>query len=226
MDFINQKQKTAKRFVAVNAEKLRDLRLSHGWSQSELARRSGYSARLIRKAESGGSLNYETIEDLAITLSTEEVQIPADQLTCNPKEIVQHFLEAYDAHGSKCVEHFQHVFAPDIELHCSADVETFPFAGSWKAHSGIAGFFAAFFGIYERRNQSIRPKYLVGDSCVVARFSEVLIYRGHELPAHQVCWYCEFYQGKIIRIEYEYDQYQAARNLRSLLDQNHQRSIV
>jgi len=38
-------------------------------SQVELARRSGYSERVIRKAEAGGKLRAETILDLADTMS-------------------------------------------------------------------------------------------------------------------------------------------------------------
>lgn len=53
----------------VNGRKLRELRMALGWTQEELAARSGYSTRLIRKAESCQALRRRTIIDLAETLS-------------------------------------------------------------------------------------------------------------------------------------------------------------
>jgi len=59
------------RLVVVNAEKFRQIRKSLGLSQVELSRRSGYSERVVRKAESGGVLRRQTLVELAIAMSTE-----------------------------------------------------------------------------------------------------------------------------------------------------------
>ncbi len=57
-------------FVTVNAEKFRQIRKKLGISQVELGRRSGYSERVIRKAESGGVLRLRTLAELASAMST------------------------------------------------------------------------------------------------------------------------------------------------------------
>ncbi len=53
------------RSVLVHGRMIRSLRKMHGWTQAELAKRAGYSERLIRKAELGGRLMPETIADLS-----------------------------------------------------------------------------------------------------------------------------------------------------------------
>ena len=45
-------------------------------SQVELSRSSGYSERVIRKAEAGGTLRLETIRDLATAMSVEGHSLP------------------------------------------------------------------------------------------------------------------------------------------------------
>ncbi len=55
--------------VVVNAKNFRQIRKRLGWSQVELGRRSGYSERVIRKAESGGVVRRRTLSELALTMS-------------------------------------------------------------------------------------------------------------------------------------------------------------
>lgn len=57
------------KLLAVNGIAVRSRRKELGWSQVELGHRSGYSERVIRKAEAGGTLRLQTIKDLAMTLS-------------------------------------------------------------------------------------------------------------------------------------------------------------
>ncbi|MFN3148584.1 helix-turn-helix domain-containing protein [Bremerella sp.] len=52
-----------------NRDFLRELRLNNGWTQAELAKRAGYSERLIGKAESGSPIARDTIVDIADALS-------------------------------------------------------------------------------------------------------------------------------------------------------------
>jgi transcriptional regulator with XRE-family HTH domain len=53
----------------VNGVTIRVRRKQLGWSQVELGHRAGYSERVIRKAEAGGTLRIQTIYDIAMTLS-------------------------------------------------------------------------------------------------------------------------------------------------------------
>ena len=52
------------RSIATNAEKILLLRQSLGWTQEYASQRAGYSARLIRKMESGGRVRPETLVDV------------------------------------------------------------------------------------------------------------------------------------------------------------------
>lgn len=69
-----------KRYSSINGTYLRSLRLSRGWTQAEFGRRAGYSERLIRKAESGGNLLLDTIDDLAATLSQINDKVTSESL--------------------------------------------------------------------------------------------------------------------------------------------------
>jgi len=57
------------RGMIVIGERLRLLRRQRGWTQQELADLSGYSDRLIRKAEHGGPVSAASLQVLATTLS-------------------------------------------------------------------------------------------------------------------------------------------------------------
>lgn len=50
--------------VRVHGDRLTRLRRSCGWTQVELSRRSGYSERLVRKAEQGGRIRQQTLQEL------------------------------------------------------------------------------------------------------------------------------------------------------------------
>ena len=56
-------------------------------SQVELSRRSGYSERVIRKAEAGGTLRFETIQDLATAMSVEGHSISLQDLAIGTSTI-------------------------------------------------------------------------------------------------------------------------------------------
>ena len=66
---------------AVNGVVVRSRRKQLGWSQVELGQRSGYSERVIRKAEAGGTLRFQTIKDLAMTLSLGGLIVSFQDLT-------------------------------------------------------------------------------------------------------------------------------------------------
>jgi len=83
-----------KRSYQCNPELLRFLRSKKGWSQKRLAKESGYSERLICKAEAGLSVSSEAIEVLAKALSTEDLQLKPEDLICDPIALSKKFIEA------------------------------------------------------------------------------------------------------------------------------------
>lgn len=75
------------RSFAVRGEKLAALRLAHGWTPIEAARRAELSEHLIRHAESGGPLKTKAIPALAWLYRTKELQLKPEDLLANPADL-------------------------------------------------------------------------------------------------------------------------------------------
>lgn len=67
--------------LTVNGPRLQALRQQAAMTQEQLARKTGYSDRLIRKAEASGPLRESTIARLAVALSTPERIVTIADLT-------------------------------------------------------------------------------------------------------------------------------------------------
>jgi transcriptional regulator with XRE-family HTH domain len=125
------------RGVTVWGERLRDLRKRRGWTQTQLADRSGYCDRLIRKAEQNGSVSEETLEVLAITLSTKDCIISAEDLSLSSRItanlLSQAILNPSDTGLQQVVRHAQ----PNIEIDCSQVWPTLPLNGLFESLRGV-----------------------------------------------------------------------------------------
>ncbi len=212
MDFFTSNNQSPKRFCAVNAVRMRELRLSFGWSQAELARKSGYTSRLIRKAESGGSLNYETIADLAETFTSFGTAVYAEELLFDPVAIVRKFIEAYECEGAGCIHRLTHHLSSSVQLECLVDPVVFPFAGTWRGHEQLLDFFQTFCRQYGRVPERLLVVYLLGSECASARFEDRLVSEGVELPAIRFNWHFQFQAGMIARIDFEFDHFTASQH--------------
>ena len=91
--------KSSSKLLAVNGGIIRRRRKQLGWSQVEFGHRAGYSERVVRKAEAGGTLRLQTIKDFATTLSLEGGILSIQDLTnlSNPAESDVHLLAATPA---------------------------------------------------------------------------------------------------------------------------------
>ncbi len=63
--------------LRVDGGRLRELRLDHGWTQRDLARRAGVSERTVRTAEYGGPVSPATLGFLARALGTHPSRLRA-----------------------------------------------------------------------------------------------------------------------------------------------------
>ena len=126
---------TLDRTIHVCGYRLKHFRKLLGWTQEELARRSGYCDRLIRKAEGGGSLSTEAIGNIAQSLCCNGIRVRVDDLVSSPKETVNRFLDALrcDDIDRNIIEQL----ATDQVLVESKGGETIPFAGAWKGYDGM-----------------------------------------------------------------------------------------
>lgn len=163
-----------KRFHTVNSELMRQLRLSRGWSQKELARIAGYSDRLVRKAELGGTLDIETIQDIAEALSTDLRKVNAESLIQDILWIARRFVSGYDSVGREMAPLIEPYVSADFVFHVAGDPTTAPFIGDWRGMEGFQTFLDTFFGLVSRTANSLSPTYSVAEDSVIARYVDTL----------------------------------------------------
>lgn len=124
--------------LRINKWNFRKLRQECGYTQQRLAEISGYTDRLIRKAESGGYLNTETIEDLCDALSVEgKVVHPTDITTDNSSAAVG-FVSQLLGIGENTSDDFLDGISSSTSLTCSGDSEKCPLTGVWRGKTKIA----------------------------------------------------------------------------------------
>ena len=198
---------------SVDGIALRVYRKKLGWSQAELGRRAGYSERVIRKAEAGGKLRPETIQELAAAMSCDGHRISLADLTIDLESIARRFVESYDLLGSGMLNSCSDIFADDFTLICPADPNQFSFAGEWIGKTGFQEFLNRFFGTFMRKSGIQKPVYMVCEDHAAARFDDQVSYRGIELPAYWVNFHFEFSDSLITRIDYEFDSLNVSKSL-------------
>lgn len=193
------------RFKTINGKQLTKYRINRGWSQSELARRAGYSERLIRKAESSGSLSVSTICDLAEALSVDGNCVKLQQLLTDYISIAKSFMDAYDTLGNKMVPQCHQFLSPDLKVCSPADPKQVSFAGLWHGVTGLQTYLNHFFSHFGRSYHSGPPTYLAGEERVSARYYECFSYSGTTFPPIWVHRHFQFEDGMIVCISDEFD---------------------
>ena len=148
-----------KRSIHCNGEMVRFHRNRLGLTQSELADLSGFTTRLIAKAEAGGSLKPHSLDVLAEALSSEDRPVFPEDLICSPKVIVRKIIEAYAKHEANCIDHCKQFLAEDVRIRIPGDPLVIQFAGEYHSISGVEQFWKTFFCSMERHN-----KKLISDS--------------------------------------------------------------
>jgi hypothetical protein len=93
----------------------------------------GYSERLIRKAENGGSLSMETILNLAQALSGPTGEIRAQQLVLDILSVAREWLTAFDTLGKDMIPLIKHHMASDFVLFVLASLKLLLLLGLGEA---------------------------------------------------------------------------------------------
>jgi len=138
------------RAYACNRDFLRQLRLRNGWTQADLAKRAGYSERLISKAEAGVPIARDTIVDLADALSeTHDQPIFWEDLASDPVQLAQRYLDALHIHQKDLVDHISDFLDEDVVFRIAGDPAQIPFAGEHSGIEAVRNAFAIFFSILE-----------------------------------------------------------------------------
>ncbi len=175
----------------------RDLRKRLGLTQLELCQRSGYSERLIRKAEKGGKLRSETIRTLATAMSVEGKIVSIGDLTIDLESTARRFVESYDLLGCGMSKACSDIFIDDFEFHCHGDSKQ-SFTGVWTGLAGFQEYLNRFFSVFTRTPKTLEPVYVVCDDHAIARYEDRVFYRGQEMPAFWVNLHFEFRDGNAL----------------------------
>ena len=191
--------------VSVCGESLRQLRIARGMTQMELARVAGYSERLIRKAEAGGSLSLTTIEDLADALSCHHKRITTSDLCSSPEAIARSFVECYDEHEQLMLDYCGHLLADDFVFHCAGE-EASNMAGEWRGVTGFQAWLDQLFSIVSRpQRKCLQASYMAAEERVVAHYSDTFVAADHSQHVMWVNLHFTIRDGRIERIDDEFD---------------------
>ncbi len=194
----------ASRSLHINVQLLRKLRRRRGWTQRDLAEKSGYCERLVRKAEHGGTLDVETIRNLAEALSTEIDQVSFEDLVLDQLSVAKLWVDALNHFGVGMTPIVAPYLSDDFVFNCPGDPSTAPFIGMWEGLEGFKQHVDAYFQVF-RRVPNDDVTFTIGENLVSARWQESG-YLGDELVGPvRINMHFHFRDGKICRIDDEYD---------------------
>lgn len=176
-----------------------------GWSQKELSRRSGYSVRVIRKAECSGTLKVETIQCFCEAFSQAGGVVTLEQLTRSKLDSAKKVVEAYDNYGIEMLDHCSDYLTSDIVYNIHADPARVPYAGKWVGLDGFQKFLDIFFSIFVRQPGILKPSYMVGDDRVHARFLDQAVCNGVETPWIYINLHFQFRGDLVCQMDNEFD---------------------
>jgi transcriptional regulator with XRE-family HTH domain len=137
------------RSFACNGELVRQRRRLRRWTQEDLADVTKLSVRVIAKAEAGGALHADTIEDLATALSMPETPLFPEDLISNPKQLALEFLQQLKSSRGQVVAKCQHFLDENIRFVMPGNPETMTFAGCHRGLAAMDKACAAFFEVLE-----------------------------------------------------------------------------
>lgn len=192
------------RFIEINGRDLRARRLGRGWTQQQLARIAGYTERLIRKAELGGTLDIKTVEDLADALSTPDCPVGVASLTVNIAAVARRWVEAMEQHEVRMVPVVECFLAEGFEFVCPGEPGTLPFIGTFRGALGLQQWLQLYFG-HIRREKKLEVEYMFGEDTVIARWLESGTFLGMPAPPIRINMHFRFTGGLISRIVNDYD---------------------
>lgn len=131
---MSQHQLIPRRSIFCNGKLISHLRKRIGWTQSELARRAGFTERLIVKAEASQSIAAATLEIISQTFTEAGLLVTSRDLASDPATLAKLFFFSICEHGPDSLERNSHFISEQLVVHFAGDPQVFPFAGT---HFGI-----------------------------------------------------------------------------------------
>ncbi|MBX3423493.1 MAG: helix-turn-helix transcriptional regulator [Pirellulaceae bacterium] len=188
----------------IQGDRLRRYRIQAMLTQEQLAQLADCSDRVVRKAEAGGSLRFETIELLAASLSGRGVAVTADDLIGDNLMLARQFIGAFDRHGTCLLQHFN-CLAKGFQLIVAGSRDRIPFAGAWRGAKGLQQYLDQFYAVCSRRAGRIRPSFLEADNQVVSHFVDTWQLGNERLAEMWVIVHFTYRSGQIVGIQLRYD---------------------
>ena len=205
------------RFEKANGRRIRELRKRRGLTQLGLATKSGYSERVIRKAESSERVSPAVLVTLAETLSVPGEPLSATDLVFDSSAAARDFIAAYDEHGHRMLDHLGHLLAGDVALIFRADPTRNMMAGEYRGIARYQEFLDQFFRLFSRATpRPLAFTTIVDGKNVVIRFNELVAHRGISSPPIWVHLTLSFDASLITLVEVFCDTDVAAKFLRDV----------
>ena len=142
------------RSLACNGDVLRACRQRRGWTQERAADISGYSVRLIRKAEAGQPIHPDTIEILAETYTTDAYPVHPEDLICDTRALARTLLHDYRSKERQVVAHTQNLLSEKMTCWVAGNPDDVPFAGDFEGIDGFDRFWAGLFVSLDTRTRT------------------------------------------------------------------------
>lgn len=206
-----------KRSYSCNSELFTYLRERKRWTQQELAVASGYSERLINKAESGRRISTAAIEILAETLSLPEEPISLEDLICDPVSLAKEYIDALYIHQGNIIPAIRHFLDDDVVFWIAGDPAVIPFAGEHRGIAEVESAFKIFFSVIQAPEQMEREPqvtYLTQGRDVIIWGESWLHPIGAPLKKPMMLTQrMTFHKGKLVRFEDIFDTLEGARVL-------------
>ena len=193
--------------VIPNGARVSELRKECNMTQADLAKESGYSIRLIGKAERGEGIRYSSLIAIATAIQRQGKDITASDLCTEPEQIVRQFVEAYRLHEQDMVSKVRHLLSPELEVFIAGDPEKIPFAGTFSGPDGLQEFWNRFFSLLERPDKNaLRLTYYTNANEVVGYGTEWARIKG--MDTKDPTWLSLMFRvedGLIVRFEDYFD---------------------
>ena len=213
-----------RRTETCEGKRLVKIRTEQGLTQNSLAKKADCSERLIRKAESGETITYSAIKNIAAALSQNGQIVHPEDLISNPTQLAKQFLQAFKTYESEMVAQVEHFIDENFVLYCAGDSEKIPFAGVWKGTKGLDQWVKCFFKTLMRPQKDFyQPDYLTYKNTVVAWGQDWAHAPNLTFPPIWVTQKFVFKKGKLVRFEDLFDtdsrsKHLAQARVQSLLD--------
>lgn len=212
------KHRGIRKSYSCNGDILRFYRDQKSWTQSQLARVSGYSERLISKAESGKPISVTTIKDIAQALSSESNQLQLQDLVFDPVQLAKDYVHALYTDTTNIVDKISHFLDENAVFRINGKELGLPFAGVHQGTEEIAKAFEIFFSVLEvPAGQDYHSHYkYFGNGNEVIVWGESWIHpigKPLDVPV-QITYRMRFHLGKLVEFDDRFDSELGARLLR------------